>query len=127
MGIFAVGGMSASCERGPSVAVSSEHVKRQSMLRRRLAALQFARDYVDKLATASVSEIRTLHDEAQHELAMAEVVLDRLSPALAASAGAKHRRLANLAHVADLKRLEVLLSKAARKGLAAMKRGLIGS
>ena len=76
-----------------AVAVSSEHVKRQSMLRRRLAALQFARDYVDKLATASVSEIRTLHDEAQHELATAEVVLDRLSPALAASAGAKHRLL----------------------------------
>ena len=44
-------------------------------------------------SSASVSEIRTLHDEAQHELATAEVVLDRLSPALAASAGAKHRLL----------------------------------
>jgi hypothetical protein len=76
-----------------AVASSGEHVKRQSMLRRRLAGLQFAREYVDKLVKANASEIHTMHDEAQHELATAEVTCDRLSPAIAASAGAKHRLL----------------------------------
>lgn len=76
-----------------AVASSGEHVKRQSMLRRRLAGLQYARNYVDKLAAANASEIHTMHDEAQHELAMAEVTSERLSPALAAAAGAKHRLL----------------------------------
>ena len=76
-----------------AVASSSEHAKRQSMLRRRLAGLQFARDYVDKLAAANASEIHTMHDEAQHELSMAEVICERLSPTLAAGAGAKHRLL----------------------------------
>lgn len=76
-----------------AVASSGEHVKRQSMLRRRLAGLQYAREYVDKLAAADASRIHTMHDEAQHELAMAEVTCERLSPALAAAAGAKHRLL----------------------------------
>ena len=80
-------------EATAAVAGSGESAKRQSLLRHRAANLSFAREFCDRIQFCDAAEIRTLHDDAQKELAAAASICDRLSGVFAAAAGAKHRWL----------------------------------
>ena len=80
-------------EATAAVAGSGESAKRQSLLRHRAANLSFAREFCDRIQCCDAAEIRTLHDDAQKELAAAASICDRLSGVFAAAAGAKHRWL----------------------------------
>jgi hypothetical protein len=74
-----------------AVAASCEYAKRQALLRKRAAALEFARNFIDRVEACSAAEIRQLHDDAQAEFAATSAVCSRLGSLLSAVAGAKQR------------------------------------